>query len=89
MAVETVEVKLARIEEQLKTLIDKFEHLEDTVNRFATKDELDKAENRIENTIKGFVSKDEFTPVKNIVYGLVGTILLGFIGVMINFFMGG
>ena len=40
-----------------------------------------KIEERMEEK---YVSKVEFEPIKNIVYGLVGTILLAFIGAVIS-----
>lgn len=58
---ETVDVKLARIEERLNTLIEKLDSIEDD-----------------------FVKIGEFTPVRNIVYGLVGIIMVGVVGALLN-----
>lgn len=33
---------------------------------------------------KHYVSINEFTPIKNLVYGMVGLILIAFIGALIN-----
>lgn len=79
-----MDVKLARIEERLDSLLQKFEGFEDVVSKFATKDELNQAEFRIEKTIKGFVSKEEFGPVKLISFGLVGLILVAVITAMLS-----
>ena len=39
----------------------------------------------IREKMKTFITDDEFAPVKKIVYGLVGAILLSFIGGVITF----
>jgi hypothetical protein len=43
---------------------------------------------RIWEEFKGYVTIDRFSPVEKIVYGAVGIILVGFMGLLINFFMG-
>ena len=47
-------------------------------------DNIDKTVRDIQGKLeKGYVTQDEFTPVKNIVYGMVGTVLLAVIGALI------
>jgi hypothetical protein len=84
VADETVDVKLARIEVQLNTLIDKFDHFDDLITKLATKEELVQLEVRFEKKVSSFVSKDEFSPVKLIAFGLVGFILIAVLGAIVN-----
>jgi hypothetical protein len=58
---ETVDVKLARIEERLEVLIKKLDSIEDD-----------------------FVKVADFNPVRNVVYGMVGLILVSVIGALLN-----
>jgi len=44
------------------------------------KDDVREIKDKLE---KDYVTEDEFAPVKNIVYGMVGTILLAVIGALI------
>jgi len=47
-------------------------------------DNIDKTVRDIQGKLeKDYVTQDEFTPVKNIVYGMVGTVLLAVIGALI------
>lgn len=42
----------------------------------------------IKETLKeSVVTQEAFSPVKNIVYGMVGTILIGFFGAVVAFFL--
>jgi len=47
-------------------------------------DNIDRTVRDIQGKLeKDYVTQDEFTPVKNIVYGMVGTVLLAVIGALI------
>lgn len=45
------------------------------------KRDLAEIKNKMENN---YVTRDEFTPVRNIVYGMAGLILIGFVGAIIS-----
>jgi tetrahydromethanopterin S-methyltransferase subunit G len=45
------------------------------------KKQLDSIDNKVSNH---YVSKEEFEPIKKIVYGLVGLILVGVVGAMVS-----
>ena len=65
MSDDSVDVKLARIDERLRTVQESVEEIQ---NQFRESGRLNTAT---------FVTQQEFRPVKQIVYGLVGTLLTG------------
>jgi hypothetical protein len=42
---------------------------------------------RLWEEFRGYVTLDRFNPVEKIVYGAVGIILIGFMGLLVNFFL--
>jgi hypothetical protein len=48
------------------------------------KEMLCRIDKKIDGISEEYVKKDEFNPVKNIVYGMVGFVLLAFIGALIS-----
>lgn len=70
---DNYEIQTAQLLENVKNLS---EDLKDFKNR------LDKFEDKMDNT---FVNKAEFSPVKNVVYGMVGLILITFLVGILKF----
>lgn len=86
---ETTNAVLAQKMDSFKELVDtKFKNVEVTLKRiednslgFASKSDLSELKQTIE---KNYVTKDQFSPVRNVVFGIVGVILFGVIGALLT-----
>lgn len=76
---------LVRIDERMSSLCERFEHLESIIE-LLNKHSLTREEfmKHTEQDEKMFVTKSEFQPIKNIVYGMVGSVLLAFLGAVVT-----
>lgn len=63
------------------------ENTDERITLAVLKTDLEYIKRRIDNidaTLKAdYVTKDEFTPIKSVVYGLVGTILVAVFGALV------
>lgn len=66
---------IIRMTEQIKALSEEQRKTNDKIDKF-----IDAHAKILEKMDEKFVSNDAFTPVKNIVYGLVGAILMAVVG---------
>lgn len=66
LGMESTDVRLARIEESMKSMGEKL----DTVVRAFGEE-------------SAFVTKDAFAPVRMIAFGLVGLVMIGFVGAVV------
>ena len=72
----TMEIKVAKLEVEMKNFKEVNTNEHETI--FKKLDCIDDKLNEL------FVTKDEFTPVKNVVYGMVGLVLTAVAGALIR-----
>lgn len=68
--------KLTRVQAEVN---EKYIRLETKIDNFS-KNDFREFKEEIEKLLSNYVTVQEFRPVKNIIYGMVGFILLAFIG---------
>lgn len=73
----TIAEAVARIDERTKKLSDDMHSLVIKINK------------DIQEIRREFVSKEAFAPVKNVVYGLIGIILMSVVGALVGLIMTG
>lgn len=75
---QETQIKIESIKEKLTILNDNFnDHLERTIETEKDIVRLDGAIKSIKERIEQLVSKDEFSPIRALVYGMVGMALTG------------
>ena len=81
---------LESIEKQHQEILDKIDAItEHASNRFADKNDQAEIMKRFDGLNNLYVSKEEFKPVKAIIFGMVGFILLAFLSAVVGFIFSG
>ncbi len=70
---------IVRMTEQIKTLSDEQRKTNDKLDKF-----VETHEKILEKMDEKYVSSEAFTPVKNLVYGLVGAVLMAVVGAVMT-----
>jgi len=81
-----IKQSLSKNDQQHREILDKIDAItKHASDRFADKNDQDKIMKRFDQLSGIYVSREEFKPVKAIIYGMVGFILLAFLSAVVGF----
>lgn len=90
MAKQSPETEMALMQRDIQYIRKSVDDLTTKMSTsFVEKAEVEPLKKSVENFEKTYVQKEDFTVVKNIVFGMVGLILVGFIGTVVRYFIPG